>query len=287
MKKRLRFVGFSLCLVALSLPVAADMLVVYAEGDNEIELRGSRQIIEIGDELPSEARVLVAPDGYLELDGPGGVVRIHNPGVYLIANLEQSSNRVRSVRSGVPNRITTLISESNRPNQTAVSGVRGRIANPGRSAGTSALAEGLQHLNDGRLDDAEGAFLAGYAQNSDPSLAPAFEYFIAWIEYQRNDFESALAWVQSATPSEDSPYLVDLNLLHARILLESFDPVGAVVLLHHFRERSPEHSDDPELLLLMGTGYANAGETDLARSTLSGIVAEPQRSQARALLADL
>ena len=156
----------------------------------------------------------------------------------------------------------------------------------GEPSAASLLAEGIRAAQQQRWAVAARQLRA--AQTRLPQLADYTGYWLAWTEFQQNNYDAALRELEAVwkTPLA-SPLAPRATLLAARIHLERKDPRAAIRILQDPARQAPQ----PEGEALLATALEAAGDLPAAAAAWQrvyyGFPASPEASAAEKALARL
>lgn len=255
---------------------AQDAQVVYLEGDVELFDGGRWQLVDIGDALPSQARLRLADGAYLEVVQGRSTLRFNEVGEVTLAHRGDSGrgSTDTDVRGLLGNKIQRLTTPRENVSESATSaGVRASEAATepevdwaGDETPEELIEEGLALLSDGAVEDASFAFEDAYDFATGDTITEA-GFFFAYSLYLLEETDFAIEILDEVDPAPDAPFYADYALLVG----ELYPSVGraddaAALLTGLLSARSDLATTDPltaqAAYFLLARAYETSGDGD-------------------------
>ncbi|HKK49687.1 MAG TPA: hypothetical protein VJ932_11365 [Alkalispirochaeta sp.] len=251
--------GVLILTTLLMTPVAVtaqESLVAYVEGDVEYAVSDGWRPVDIGSSLPPGATVRIGDGGFLEVLRNRNTYRYTEAGEFTLADdgSSQAETTETDFRGLLRNKFTRLAGRGIEEESTAtVAGVRASeaAAQPevewaGAEDPQELIAEGLELMNEGAVEDASFVFEEAY----DFATGVTFDeagFFFSYALYLLDENDYALDVLSEIDPTAEAPYYADYVLVAAELHLTAGNPREAEELLAGFLNARPAFAEEDPL----------------------------------------
>jgi tetratricopeptide (TPR) repeat protein len=277
---RIVLVPLILAFLAIGAALSAqDLTVAYLQGKAELQMASGTTDLSIGDDVPRDGTLKIAPGGYLELSGRGIKLTLTQAGVYSVKTMLTASRKLASNGSGkAVASMLSAMAKGGSAVQSTVMGVRG--ANESKTDQADWVTSDSQvFLDNGRDLIKSGDYPKAIEQlvqaldSATDDERPTVQYYLAYAYSLNDDTLNAFRQLSAVTVAGGETWAPDYVLLKAKLLADTFAFKDEVEWLKANGGELPRDAQRaPLYFFLLALGYRGTGDTTSEKDSLAQVV---------------